>query len=79
MNSGSTLNLWSLNTRATKIAKLTAVNLGVASTNNTQLVENLRGVEVEILVRTSWGTGWGVILYYLFSTQSLKKILGVLN
>lgn len=77
MNSGSTLNLWSLNTRATKITELTGVNLGVASTNTTQLVENLRGVEVETLVRKGWRTGWLVILYHLFSTQSLKIFLGV--
>lgn len=62
MNSGSTLNLWSLNTRASTIAKLTATNLGVLSTNSTELVENLRDVEVETLVRKSWLTGWGVVV-----------------
>lgn len=74
MNSGSTLNLWSLNTRAATIAKLTATNLGVASTNNTKLVENLREVEVETLVRKSWKTGWGVLLYYFsFSHKIYRK------
>lgn len=79
MNSGSTLNLWSLNTRASTIAKLTATNLGVLSTNSTELVENLRDVEVETLVRKSWLTGWGVVVSFLLFAQTLQNILGVFN
>lgn len=79
MNSGSTLNLWSLNTRASTIAKLTATNLGVLSTNSTELVENLRDVEVETLVRKSWLTGWGVVVSFLLFAQFLQNILGVFN
>lgn len=60
MDSGSSLNLWSLNTRASSIAKLIGTNLLLLTSNTTLLIENLRKVEVEELVRTAWITGWGV-------------------
>lgn len=66
MDSGSTLNLWSLNTRASKIAKLIGTNLLLSTSNTTLLVEKLRKVELKKLVRTAWITGWGVNFPFTF-------------
>jgi len=66
MDSGTTLNLWALNTRASTITQLTATNLFSYSSNTTLLVENLRDVDVETLVKKGWRAGWAVMFLHYF-------------
>ncbi|XP_066147122.1 juvenile hormone esterase-like [Euwallacea fornicatus] len=58
MCSGSTLNLWSLNTRAIQITNSIAATLDISKDNTTELVKRLRSVPLETLVKTSWVNGW---------------------
>ena len=60
MNSGTTLNLWSLNTRADKIATLLGTSLGFITTNHTTLIEQLRNVIANLLHSTAMTVGWSV-------------------
>nr|AEE62728.1 unknown [Dendroctonus ponderosae] len=62
MCSGTSLNLWGLNTRAASTATLLGVNLGIITTNTTELVESLREIEVEELYRVSWSSAVSLFL-----------------
>lgn len=71
MCSGTSLNLWGLNTRAAATATLLGVNLGIITTNTTKLVESLREKEVEELYRVSWSSAVSVsITIYLPPRES---------
>ncbi|XP_066261238.1 juvenile hormone esterase-like [Euwallacea similis] len=69
MCSGSTLNLWSLNTRAIQITNSIATELGISTTNTTELVNGLRSVSLKTLVKTSWVNGWA-----LYFTNGLRGL-----
>ncbi|CAG9763665.1 unnamed protein product [Ceutorhynchus assimilis] len=69
MNSGTSLNLWSLNTRASRTSTNLATSLGIPSSNTTYLVEQLRTIDAKRLHKV----GWRVALK-LFSNNALRGL-----
>ncbi|KAL1506685.1 hypothetical protein ABEB36_006005 [Hypothenemus hampei] len=69
MNSGTTLNLWGLNTRAAATATLVSTNMGIITTNKTTMINELRKVDVEKVMNVGSNTAWT-----LFLTNGLRGL-----
>ncbi|CAG9762418.1 unnamed protein product [Ceutorhynchus assimilis] len=69
LSSGTSLNLWGLNTRASLTSTLLGFNLGIDSSNSTELVEQLRSVNAEKIQKVGWTT-----VLTLFLTNALRGL-----